>query len=213
MKRTLFLLFISSFVGLLLWVGLFTDYSWSNVWVNVLFAPIVGIIGLIVWLGTRKMAKTASKRWLHLRRLACIPSMLGGLPYLLLIVVAAIPPFILATMFWIGEQKDAILIQQELSPDGHRVAEVYLRPVGAYSGGNGRIEVHLKYTWLPFIKRDIYYRPVSYVSDSQTDYLQWRDNNTLHLSEDNSEISVGFVNFDLPAFILLPLNYIRLMRT
>ena len=209
MKRTNYILFTSLIFGLLLWLGLFTDYSFSNLWANISVPPLIGLISFVIWRKTRKFTENATKNWLAFRRLACILPMIGGLPYLFLMIIVWIPPLTLGTMFWMSEQYHAILIQKEVSPDGTKVGEVYLLPVGAYSGGNGRIEVHLKHTWLPIIKRDIYYQRVSRADESATDYLQWIDDETIYIKEDKRQLDVSTVNFDLPAIILLPLNLLR----
>ena len=198
---------------MLLWIGLFTDYSWNNVWANIGFAPTVGLVGLVTWLYTGKNSHGVTpEEWLKIRKWTCFPAMIGGLPYIVLTIILFFPPFTLGTLFWIDEQRSAIQIQQEVSPDGSRVAEVYLLPVGSYSGGNGRIEVHLKYRWLPFIKRDIYYRRVSQAKETSTEYLRWRDNDTLYIQEGDNELQLGFVKFDLPAILLIPLNFLRLLN-
>ena len=40
-----------------------------------------------------------------------------------------------------------------LSPDVTREAHVYFRPVGAYAGGNGPINIRVKHRWMPILER------------------------------------------------------------
>jgi hypothetical protein len=131
----------------------------------------------------------------------CLPAALGGLPHLIVTVMAIVPPFLLATMFWTDEQQNATLIQRAPSPDRGQVAEVYFFPVGAYSAGSGRIEVYLKYTGLPWIRREIYNLPVSYANKDTHDYLKWTDSDTLYIREKDREIRPGPVQWRIPFLI------------
>jgi len=140
----------------------------------------------------------------------CLPSIIGGIPYLILIILAIVPPFLLATLFWLDEQSNATLIQKAESPNGAKTVEVYFRPVGAYSGGNGRIEVHLKYTWLPFVKRDIYFVRVTHADENTHDYLSWVDNETLDIPEKNTKVKINWIEWEIPSIISLPIGVVDL---
>ncbi len=196
------LLVVNIILGLILWFGLCSDYSWDNVWVNVIFPPIVGIIGLVSF---RRNKENLTKNQKRVQTALCLPSMIGGIPYLLLMVVAVVPPFLLATLFWFDEQTSGTMIQEIKSPNGMKTAEVYFLPVGAYSGGNGRIEVHLKYKGLPFIKRDVYFARVTYVDENTHDYLSWIDDTTLYIPEKDREVKINPIEWEVPSMISVPI--------
>ena len=117
-----------------------------------------------------------------------------------------IPPFTLALLFRIDEIKSEVRIQQISSPDNKQIADVYFRPVGAYSGGNGRIYVKVSNKLLPFLERDILYLRVSRADENTKNYLEWIDNDTLHISEIQENISLGTVEFEIPYAIVVPIN-------
>jgi hypothetical protein len=202
------LLAINLLLGLSLWLSFCTDYGWANVWANLLFPPLVGIFGLVCLLARRTNTPSSPRRW---RLICCLPSVLGGLPYLVLLIFALLPPFLLATLFWLDEQSNATRIQQVSSPDGTKIAEVYFLPVGAYSGGNGRIEIHLKYRWIPFLKRDIYYLPTSDADTDTHDYIVWRDNSTITVSETHDQIQIEAVRWRVPPIISVPWRAARML--
>lgn len=89
------------------------------------------------------------------------------------------------------------------------MAEVYFMPTGSYSGGNGRTEVHVKYTWLPFVKRDMYFKQASHANETTIDYLKWYDNDTLNVSETQESIKLGIVRGRIP-FPLAVIIYLAL---
>ena len=91
-----------------------------------------------------------------------------------------VPPFTLGAFFAASEIAGETEIQRAISSDGTRIAYVYFRGVGAYSGGNGRIFVRVRHQILPLLERDVFYLPRSYADENSTNYLEWRDNNTLY---------------------------------
>jgi hypothetical protein len=194
--------------GGLLWFGLFTDFSWDNVWANVWFPPATAFIASITLLSGRRRLSGRQRR---LQSLSCLPSIIAGSPYAILIVLAVVPPFLLATLFWCGEQSGATIIQRLDSPDGLRTAEVRFRPVGAYSGGSGRIEIYLRYKWLPFVKRDLAYIRVSHADENTRDYVQWLDDETIFVPECDARLQVRQIRWDIPAVIKLPVNFVFLL--
>jgi hypothetical protein len=190
-------------LGFLLWFGFFTDYSWAGTIPDILFPPIVAVVGFISLLAARN-ARSKSKRLAS--RLSCLPSLIGGGLYVVLAIILIFPPFTLGLLFAIDELANERLIQQDVSPDGSKVAEVYFRPVGAYSGGNGRIYVRVKYRLLPFVERDVYYLRISHADENTTNYLSWQGNDTIHISEKQSEIEIGTVKGEIPLVISIPLS-------
>jgi len=195
-------------LGFLLWLDYLTDYSLAGTIPDILFPPIVAIVGFISLL-VSKDAPSRTKRLLS--RLSCLPSLIGGGLYVTVAILLFIPPFTLGTMFTITEIAGENLIQQAVSPNGSRVAEVYFRGVGAYSGGNGRIYVRVKYLLFPFVERDVYYLRVSYADENTADYLSWRDNDTLYIPEKQQEVKVGTVRTEIPAVLAIPVWLFRFL--
>lgn len=66
-----------------------------------------------------------------------------------------VPPFTLGGLFAFDELAGEKQIQQIESPDGRLTADVYFRGVGAYSGGNGRVDVRIRDRFVPFLERDV----------------------------------------------------------
>ena len=185
-------------LGLMLCLGLVSDYSWNARWANTVFPPFVGLVGLLSICRGRKVSKE-TRRW---SRILCLPSVILGMPYAAFLVIAAFPPLLFGTFLWIAERDSAKVIQEAWSPDGTKRVEVCFLPVGPYSAGEGRIEVHLSYRWLPFVKRDIYYLSVSRADESVEDYLWWEGNSALFLSETRKRLHFGVIQWRMPVISL-----------
>jgi len=198
---------INLILGLFLWFLFSTDYSLTGTIPDILFPPVVGIIAVI----SLAVNKTSSKWQLLLITLVHLPSIIGSGLYVLTVLLMFVPPFTLGAFFAASEIAGETEIQRAISPDGTRIAHVYFRGVGAYSGGNGRIFVRVRHQILPLLERDIFYLPRSYADEDSTNYLEWRDNNTLYISETQQEISVGVIEAEIPQVITLPYNIFRVL--
>jgi len=179
-------------LGLALWFGLLSDYSWNYLWLNILFPPFVGLLGLLVFFLGRRTRTRAQNR---ARFVMCLPSLLGGVPALLVTALAIVPPFLFTALFWLNEKNNAILIQAAQSPDGLKTAEVYYLPIGGYIGNGGRIEVQLKDSRMPFIHRDVFYLRTTRVEPSAQAYLVWENDNEIHIPETDETIRIGSLIF------------------
>lgn len=204
-----FLAIVNLILGLFLWFLFSTDYSLVGTIPDILFPPAIGIIAIVSF----AISKAGSKRQRLLITLACFPSIIGGGLYVLTVLLMLIPPFTLGAFFAASEIAGETEIQRAISPDGTRTAYVYFRGVGAYSGGNGRTFVRIRYQILPFLERDIFYLPRSYASEDSTDYVEWQDNNTLYISETQQEISVGVIAAETPQVVALPYYIFRVLLT
>lgn len=201
--RTLNNILIANLIlGILLWFGMFSNYELEYTQGNTLFPIIVGVLGLIS-LVYSKLKFSGSHS-----RLFFIPSISGGTFFLLLRQIMLLPPFMLATMFWQNEQEISSVIQTVYSPNKTRVAEVHFFPVGAYSGGNGRIRVYVKNKWLPLVRREVLYLRVSHADEDTESYLYWVDNRTLFITEIYYELEIKLVEFKPPDELLLFLDYL-----
>ncbi len=198
---------VNLILGLFLWFLFSTDYSLVGTIPDILFPPIVGMIAVV----SLAVSKTSGKRKRLLVTLLHLPSIIGGGLYILTVLLMLVPPFTLGAFFAISEIMGETEIQRAVSPDGARTAYVYFRGVGAYSGGNGRIFVRVKRRMLPFLERDIFYLPRSYASEDSANYVEWRNNNVLYISETKQEISVGIIETEIPQVIALPYNIFRIL--
>jgi hypothetical protein len=186
--RGLVLPAIALMLGMALWFGLLSDYSWNYLWLNILFPPFVGLLGLLVFFVGRR-ARTREQN--RVRSVMCLPALLGGVPALLVTLLAIVPPFLFTALFWLEEKNSAILIQTAQSPDGLKTAEVYYLPIGGYIRNGGRIEVHLKDSRMPFVKRDIFSLRTTRVDAVPQVYLVWKNDNEIHVPETDETIKIG----------------------
>ena len=197
-------------LGLLLWFGYFTDYSVVGTWPDLLLPPVVGLVGLFSWRSAKNVSSEAMRR---IHKLSSLPSIIGGCLPVLLAVIMLIPPFTLGFLFALEEIKGETRIHRVVSPDGWRLAEAYFRPVGAYSGGNGRIQVRVRYSLFPLVERDVYHLRRSYASKKTKHYLYWVDSDTLYISEKEQQLELGRLGFELPSFLAFPLRLIRVLSS
>ena len=195
-------------LGLILWFGYFTDYSLAGTWPDLLSPPIVGLVGFFSWRSAKNVPSEAMRR---LHKLSSLPSIIGACLPVLLTVIMVIPPFTLGFLFALSEMGGETRIQRAISPDGSRIAEVYFRPVGAYSGGNGRIQVRVRHRWFPLVERDVYYLGRSYADEDTNDYLYWVDSGTLYISEKEQQVELGRIAFAIPSFLAIPARLIRVL--
>ena len=208
-KRPYLLVGINLLLGLVLWFGLVSDFAWAGYLTNYLFPPLVALVVLASWRRLRRnRPQDGGKRtWLR-QGIFFAPSLAGGLPYIILMIVAFIPPILFVTimggMFSLGEHLSAVVIQEAESPDGNKTAVVTLLPVGAYGGGFGHIIVELKYPYLPLVRRHVYYLDDSYeVTGDPQEYVSWIDEHTLHMSEEDVSVDVGRIHWQWPGFVQL----------
>jgi hypothetical protein len=200
---------LNLFLGLILWFIHLTDFSWTGVWPDCLFTLFVGLLGFLSLRTTRNAPNRCLK---YVQGFFCLPTILGCSLPVLATIILIFPPFTLGFMFMVDEMQGEVQIQSEISPDQSRVAEVYFTGVGAYSGGNGRILVRLKYHRFPWVERAIYRASKSYVDGNTRDYLYWVDDNTFFITETQQLVNVNRIDCELPWFlaILLLLLYFLL---
>jgi len=192
---------LSGISGLLLTIGLFTDFSWNSIWVNLIFPPTVGILGLVCFKASKPIAKTKRQKWY--RGICCLPAMICGLPYFVVMIGAIFPPFILATGFWVTEEADRSIVQKSVSPDGSVVALVSYKPSGAYTSGLGSTELQLTYPNFPLVKRDLHKMGKTDSDTNRTNWIKWIDNNNIYIIDNQKTIEVGVVKFEIPQVLFV----------
>jgi len=193
-------------LGVTLWFLYSTDFSLAGTIPDLVFPPLVGLVGL----GSLIVAKNVPDRTHKIiGRLLCLPSIIGAGLALFVALLLMVPPFTLGTLFTLSEIADETCIQATVSPNGTQVAEVYFRGVGAYSGGNGRIFIRIKYPAFPLVERDIFYLSSSDADETTTDYLKWGSNDSLYISEIQQEIVIGKIQAETPEVVDVPINLIH----
>ncbi len=192
-------------LGVSLWFGFFTNLSLRGTLSDILF-PAFTTIFAVTTLG----ALPTEKR--KFGGLAYIPSCGGGCLYLFMGFIMLIPPFTLAFLFGASEIANEVRVQQIASPNHTDFAEVYFRPVGAYTGGSGRIYIRVVNKYMPFVERDIYAGKTHTSDGKTTNYVKWLDENTLYISEVDKQISVGSIQPELPSLAIVPLMIVGFIQ-
>ena len=188
-------------LGTILWLLHSTGFSLAGTIADLVFPPLVGIVGLVSLVALRKAPGKTLK---IVGRLFCLPSIIGGGLYVLSAVLFFVPPFTLGAMFNLSEIRNETRIQSAVSPDGTKTASVYFRPVGAYSGGNGKIYVRFKYHLFPVVEREVFFLRVSQANKNTANYLQWSGNDSLFVPEVNQQIPLPKVRLRTPPEIQFP---------
>ena len=197
---------INILLGLMLWFGYLTDYSWASSSLDASFPLYVGGIALLSMIYFVNRKDNLGK-WRKVKALLCLPSLTGCCLSTLFITLMIMPPFTLGFFFMMAEMDDEVLIQQATSPDGSRVAKVYFRPVGAYGAGNGRTYVRVEQPLLPFVERDVFSLTKSYADENTSNYLSWVDNDTLLISETDEKIELGMVRLSISSTVTFPIRW------
>lgn len=200
------LAFVNLLLGLFLWFLFSTDYSLVGTIPDIVFPLAMGMVA-IVSLAINKIRATRGRLWITL---AHLPALIGSGLYVFAVFVMFIPPFTLGALFAASEIAGETEIQRVMSPDGTKTAYVYFRGVGAYSGGNGRVYVRIRYSMLPFLERDIFYLPASVADEDTTDFVEWRGNDVLYVSETDQEIRVDVIKAEVPLVITFPYHIMRI---
>jgi len=203
------LICINLTLGAILWFGFLTDYSFTGVYLDLTFPPIVGLIGFVSF---RLAARTCGRLLKWLQRLSAIPSLCGGCLPTVLAAILIIPPFMGILLYAVDDITGETRIQQEISPDGVRTVGVYFRRSRVFSEPFGRAYVRVQDRRFPLIERDIYYDGSSAADEYPSDYLYWLDNETLYIIDAKSELKVGVIDSEIPTFISLPLTVINRIR-
>lgn len=195
-------------LGVVLWFLSFTDYSLVGSWSDIIFPVAVGLTAFISL--AVALARTGG-RGRVLTAAAHVPALLGGGLFVLSTLLMFVPPFTLGGLFAFDELAGEKQIQQIESPDARLTADVYFRGVGAYSGGNGRVDVRLRARLVPFLERDVYHLGRSLASETSSDYVSWLDNHTLKISETGETVDVRGVKTEAPAIVVIPAVLIRML--
>jgi hypothetical protein len=200
-------IWLALLAGILLWFFYLSDYTLAGTLTDIIYPVVTLVLGFV---GLRAAGEAPTRRGMRLARIACSPAVLGGLLYIAVgVLFVVLSP--LAVMFAASEVADEALIQSAPSPDGSRVAEVYFRSVGSYTGGNGRIFVRVKYAWFPLVERDVYGATTYEAGHNTTYYLSWAGNDTLYIPEFDQTISLGVIRGKVPDVVAAPVRLFGLL--
>ena len=173
---------ITSIIVSVFW---FFDLRISNAIANYLFNLALAIGGFLLVIGVGKiLVGKAEKVLSYLIALPIIAVSVSTLIKFAFTILMLIPPFTLGGLFYFDEMFNEKVVQTSISPDDKYIARVYYRAVGAYAGGQGRVEVAYSSTLMPFIERPIYYDGKTYFTEQDAKkYITWDDNNSIRINE------------------------------
>lgn len=193
------------FLGLLIFLFLTTNLEWNNKIANILFPFIVFAFSFF----TIKYAKSHFEKpqkhkiiWSSI--LSFLVSGLYFLYYILCITVG-----FLFFLFSMSEEHNKVLIQRASSPNNVRYCETYFYPVGAYSGGTGRIRIYCINKFFPLVRKEVYYEPTAHFAYEEEElpfnFVSWKDNKKILIYQ-TKEISVCEVVFYVKKLFLMILR-------
>lgn len=203
---------INLLLGLLLFFGLFTDYSWAGALPDMLYPPIVALVAIFSLRLLKRAAPTRAKGIAG--RLLCLPSIFTGCiyPAILGCVIVTIPYILVIIISTAGEAINETRLQRTISPDGFQVAEVYFRGSGAYPDAEGQIIVRVKPRWLPVIERDVYTLYRSSADNDTWEHVSWVDNHTLFFVDTNELIKINRIKLSTPWMLWFTRVYFDMIR-
>lgn len=128
-----------------------------------------------------------------------LPSFIGGFGFygiLLLMLLLLFPLSFLGGIFWLTEECAKERIQRIYSPNKIEYCDVYHYPVGAYSGGTGRVRVFLVNKACPIIRREVFYEGTAYICiedehDIPYEYCVWKDADNIIIFPHGNSIVVN----------------------
>ena len=189
---------VSLLLGVVLWVGVTTDFSWNNDTVNLFYAPFVGLFGLAsLFLIRQYDNENLNKKYYYL-----LPSLFGGVPYIVFVILASCFLIPFATL-GISEEKEKTIIQQEFSPNKLLIAEAYFYDNGTFEGNGNLVSIQVKYKNIPFIRRDISSTSISEFYEYPGEYFQWDSDSKIVIQEPYKGINVSTVKFKWPIIPLI----------
>jgi hypothetical protein len=170
----------------------FTQYSLRN-FLNVLLAPIVVFIHLvtivaIIW--TARKLLQGRLVWVWLPVIPLIPSLVSGV-----ISIAFGIAFSVGIFYAEG---CGTFAYKAVSPSGEKSAILYS---GEGPAGFGKCDyVYVYYRRYPLIRRDVY-RSSSSIDLSKGELIQWKDESTIYLTWDETQIDLTQHVGDFPLWL------------
>ncbi len=169
---------INLILGSILLFLISTDIELNSTVANLIFPMIVLIVGIISY---RKI--TDPKRG---KIFFYLPSFIGGVGFYIIVSFVFLINFI-GCFYMISEEINKVKIQRCYSPNQMEYCDVYHYPVGAYSGGTGRVRVFLLNKYFPIIRQEIFYERTAHIliedekNDIPYNYCVWKDTNNIEI--------------------------------
>jgi len=196
-------LVINLFLGIFLWFLSFTDFEYSNPYLNLIFPIVVLVICLITVVKLDVPRK-------FLKYVFCLPSITLGLPYAFLGSLIIINPFAWGIL---GEITQIKFVNAYNSLNNAQTVEVYTVREDNYEFESYRVLVKLRYRFLPVFIRDICGVNIcnaqsAILTNPNTVYdyeFKWIDKDHLSITykpgnlENNKVVNVNVVKIDIPA--------------
>lgn len=164
--------------GILLWRSLAFGYTLVPRQLHILLVPVVVLTGFALCLLTPILFRVPRA---HKKILwgVYLPLLLAGVAYAGLGLLSfVLNP--LGTVFWWGEVENEHLVYRAVSPGGERIADVYVRDTGGYTGAIERVIVRVGWRLIPFIERDVYHN--DWVGTETPVTVSWRGDTTVTLT-------------------------------
>ena len=189
MNKSIIINCINLFLGIFLFFLFLTNVELNSTIANLLFPMCVLVFGKISYKKSANRQK--GKIFFYL------PSFIGAIGFYAVKLIICLV-FFTSTIFWISEETNKTRIQHSYSPNNMEYCDVYHYPVGAYSGGTGRLRVFLVNRFFPIIRKEIYYESKSYtvVTDNpESEYyenefhiIEWKDKDSIRIFPKGKEI-------------------------
>ena len=154
-----------------------TDIELNSTVANFIFPMLVVIFGFFSY---KKITNRQKGKILFY-----LPSFVAGVGFYIVIAFMLLFAF-LGCLFWFREETGKVRIQRCYSPNKIEYCDVYHYPVGAYSGGSGRVRVFLVNKFFPVIRKEVFYEPKSHIwledkDDIPYEYFVWEDNDNIKI--------------------------------
>ena len=140
--------------GIILLFLLLTDIEFNSTAANFIFPLLVLISGFFSYLKITKNQKG--------KILFYLPSFAAGFGFYIVVAFLIIFNFS-GCFFRLREETGKVRIQRCYSPDKIEYCDAYHYPVGAYSGGTGRVRIFLVNKYFPIVRKEVFYEPNAHV--------------------------------------------------
>ena len=178
-------------LGVTLWFGLLSNWSWTSRTMDVLHVLAAFVTGAILLRRHPHFARWSSK--------ACVA---GGILAMIWPVSVFIPPFTLAGIFLSMELRSDRVIEQVDCPGTAERAVVRYRDPGLRTHGNGQILVSVRNRWLPFVEQEVLGPVATYRTETERPFVCWVGRHRLAIADFEDTLPVRWARVDPPFFIL-----------
>lgn len=182
-------------LGILLWIGYLTDLSLAGTMADWMFPLLAGVLAYYTLFAAPYYAPADMRSAV---RRACIPSLAGGIAFVLAAVLMLVPPFTFDTLEYFAGTAIEHRIESVVSPGGGYTAETILRGMGALPGQQGELTVRVKPRLFPLIERDLAVYRVRFTDERVPAYLSWKDDRRIEFAAVGQVWDTGQVLLALP---------------